>query len=596
MPVVDKKRHPETKPSETSTIPAGTDFFEWRKDLGVPDMSQTTMKVSSTINRLPQWLLFDKAVLRFWAWTEEPVLFSNEESKRIRYFRVFYYLDDDTMQISEDRNENSGIDQGLFLNRQQTPHSTEDRYMKYSDLKMGSLLVFGKEFTLYKVDEFTREFYEKMGHALEEDCEPPISNYNLKQAVAKEHPVPDTTISGFGEALLGKQSHAQFEKEKRFLQHDRKVLRFWATWNDPQVYGQPHHYQMLYYISDDSISVHEIYPENAGTFPAPTFLARQKLPKELRNNGVALIGEDPSDLKQGDYYTHADLRIGGYVTVFGRHMLLTKCDAYTKCFYMDEYNMEESDFEEIEESARTIEIPKLQIAPHSGFGTEQDSLASVRHLVPRVPRKNYMKLLQYDNVVLRFKAALVTTSAYDKHRRFVIEFFRSDDTIKIFEVRTPNSGFVGGKFLERTKLKDPISKDWFTADQFYVGAQPIVNGFHFKILEADESTMNHMEHETSTFAFASADTILKKLAQTLWNRRQSRTQTFRFIDKNHDRYIDRHEFDEMMKTYGWKLSKHELLTIWRKYDANGDGKITAAEFFKVLESYMHGYDLPCQNE
>eukprot|EP00493_Phyllostaurus_siculus_P022657 UN22991 len=103
MPVVDKKRGPElcSKPSETITIPAGTEFHAWSKDLGQPDMSETTKRVASSLNELPKWILFDKAVLCFSAWSEEPVLFSNEESSRIRFFKIYYYLDDDTIHISE---------------------------------------------------------------------------------------------------------------------------------------------------------------------------------------------------------------------------------------------------------------------------------------------------------------------------------------------------------------------------------------------------------------------------------------------------------------------------------------------------------------
>jgi len=589
MPVLDRKRCPNIKPSETQTIPAGNEFHEWRKDLGVPDISIPVKNFAASINQLPKWILYDKAVLRFWAFVEEPVHFSNDEQSRVRIFQIYYYLDDDTIHVSEKRSENSGMAQGIFLKRQQVPHPEEDRYMLYTDFQMGDIVIFKKSFNIFKVDEFTREFFEKkVGSPLEADVEPPLDTYTLHREVASEHPAPDTTISGFAEALSGKQSHWQFEKEKRFLAHDCKVLRFWAIWNDPQVYGQTHRFQVLYYISDDSISVHEIYPENAGTFPFPTFLGRQKLPKEMSSKGVALIGEDPTDLHEGDYYTHADFRVGGYITVFGRHILLTSCDAYTKCFYMDEYNMEMADFKPIEGSSREYKVPQLKPAPHNGFGTEEDSLASVRHLIPRVPRKDFIKLLRYDNVILRFKAQLQTSKPEDLERRFVIEFFRSDDTVKVFEIRTPNSGFVGGKFLERTKLKNPETQDWFTAKEFFVGAEPKVNGFHFKIIEADESTMNHMESESGTFRFASVEDILKKLAQVLWNRKASRTKTFRFIDKNHDRYIDRYEFQEMMRCYGWQLTEHELLTLWRHYDTNGDGRITADEFFKVLESYMHG--------
>jgi len=588
-PVVDVKVDTKLKPSQVGTIPAGNEFHEWKKDLGTPDQTIPQKIASKTVHRLPKWILWDKAVLRFWAFTLEPVLFSNDETSRVRLFRIFYYLDDDTMQICEDRCENSGIDQGLFLKRQFVPHPTEDRYITWADLNMSDgFVIFNREFHIFRADEFTREYYEKMQKPLEDDSEPPIDKYTLQREVASEHPLPDTTISGFMEALCGKQSAAHFQREKQFLAHDRKVLRFWAIWNDPQVYGQTHNFLVLYYISDNSISVHEIYPENAGTLPFPTFLSRSRLPKVLHDKGVALIGEDPSDLQEGDYYSHADLRVGGYITVYGRHMLLTRCDDYTKCFYMDVHGLQESDFIPIEESSREYEVPKLKPAPYSGFGTEEDSLASVRHLIPRVPRKNFIKLLQYDNVVLRFSAALVTEKPEDIQRRFVIEFYRSNDTIKIFEVRSANSGFVGGKFLERTKLKNPETGNWFLADEFFVGSELKINGFHFKLLAADESTMSHMEAESGTFRFASADTILKKLAETLWNRRQSRTSTFRFIDQNHDHFIDRREFESMMRTYGWHLNEHEMLTLWRRYDTNGDGQITAAEFFEVLERYMHG--------
>ena len=52
MPVVDKKRGPElcSKPSETVTIPAGTEFHAWSKDLGQPDMSETTKRLASSLN------------------------------------------------------------------------------------------------------------------------------------------------------------------------------------------------------------------------------------------------------------------------------------------------------------------------------------------------------------------------------------------------------------------------------------------------------------------------------------------------------------------------------------------------------------------
>ena len=49
-----------------------------------------------------------------------------------------------------------------------------------------------------------------------------------------------------------------------------------------------------------------------------------------------------------------------------------------------------------------------------------------------------------DGNVLRFSARLVTDSAIDASRRFILSFFLSDDTIAIYEVPEPNSGECTG--------------------------------------------------------------------------------------------------------------------------------------------------------
>ena len=39
--------------------------------------------------------------------------------------------------------------------------------------------------------------------------------------------------------------------------------------------------------------------------------------------------------------------------------------------------------------------------------------------------------------------------------RFIISYFLSDDTILVFEPPQRNSGILGGKFLERGRIKKP---------------------------------------------------------------------------------------------------------------------------------------------
>jgi len=48
---------------------------------------------------------------------KESIVESSKETARIRLFKIYYYLTDDTLEISEEREVNSGILQGPYLKR-----------------------------------------------------------------------------------------------------------------------------------------------------------------------------------------------------------------------------------------------------------------------------------------------------------------------------------------------------------------------------------------------------------------------------------------------------------------------------------------------
>ena len=51
-------------------------------------------------------------MLRFYAYFQEAVHEKAEEQYRIRHCIILFYLEDDTIQVNEPRQENSGIPQG----------------------------------------------------------------------------------------------------------------------------------------------------------------------------------------------------------------------------------------------------------------------------------------------------------------------------------------------------------------------------------------------------------------------------------------------------------------------------------------------------
>ena len=60
----------------------------------------------------PAWVAYDRQVLSFNGYFQEAVHEKNDEQFRIRKVKIFFYLEDDSVQVNEPPIENSGIPQG----------------------------------------------------------------------------------------------------------------------------------------------------------------------------------------------------------------------------------------------------------------------------------------------------------------------------------------------------------------------------------------------------------------------------------------------------------------------------------------------------
>ena len=96
---------------------------------------KTSQNIKSQIaqdnkNLLPQWIKYDKNVLRFEGYFDEHVTESAYENWRIRPCTILYYLEDDTVHVIENKYENSGIPQGDFIKRRRTKLYLNDPEIK----------------------------------------------------------------------------------------------------------------------------------------------------------------------------------------------------------------------------------------------------------------------------------------------------------------------------------------------------------------------------------------------------------------------------------------------------------------------------------
>jgi len=187
--------------------------------------------------------------------------------------------------------------------------------------------------------------------------------------------------------------------------------------------------------------------------------------------------------------------------------------------------------------------------------------------------------------ILRFNCKLVSTEPDDENRQFIISFFCGDDTILIYEVCDKNSGRIGGKFMDRKHHKNPVSGANYAEQDFLIGRTIFLGGFRFQLVSADEYTEKYMEDNGEVFPEASYRSIINKIkapAKDFESLQAYAIDLLGRLDKNGDKYIDFVEFTEGLRAMNINVTNHEQHAMMRRFDANGDGKISMEEFYNTL--------------
>ncbi|KAH8077112.1 alpha-tubulin binding protein [Aureococcus anophagefferens] len=404
---------------------------------------------------------------------EEKVNESTLERQRVRKCLIYYYLENDTMQMVEPTEENSGIPQGAFIRRHRIPKpGFGDAFYSAEDLYVGAELeVYKKRIKIYDCDEFTKQFLDQASPQIDAadatldaatvmtgvDGEPSTASFGTKteampcpegeynkmlRAKMQRETGADLTVKRnrrmhpmkqFMEAQLGKpQSQADLGS---FLAHDRKVLRFDCVWDDSaRLYGDVLKFKLHYFLSDDTIEILQVHEKNNG--------------------------RDPTE-----YYHWRDLVLGKPVVVFNRNLLLIDADPYT----VDHYNAVKPLGRPIAVDASRFrdDLVQTPVPPFNGFGSEEDSLRSVYSIRPKKPTRDLSKSENCGNV-MRFSIKMANARDEDKQRIFTLQYYLIDDTMAIREPPLRNSGHIGGNFLSRSRVRKPRARRFPKSDLFVV--------------------------------------------------------------------------------------------------------------------------------
>merc|ERR1712054_586618 len=174
-------------------------------------------------------------------------------------------------------------------------------------------------------------------------------------------------------------------------------------------------------------------------------------------------------------FNEADFAVGKEVTINCATFLVYGCDEFTRDYYEKVYGVT---FEDIPvQFDEAIERPQLKIPAHVEPGTEEDSLGSFLYLIPKVPKKNFRRMMENDRKILRFMARLDTDAPEDQGRIFVIKYYTQAD--------------------------------------FYTGARIEFNKFGFLLYQADEYSLSFMESDPESHPMSDISYIAEQLAPVL---------------------------------------------------------------------------------
>lgn len=558
----------------------------------------------------PSWVAFDKQVLSFHAYFQEAITDSREEKFRIRQCKIYFYLEDDTIQVVEPHVKNSGIPQGTIVRRHRIPLPPpyDEEFYKVDHFNINKeIVLYATPYMIVNCDQFTRNFLQKLGVRLNPPAPIPDDAYSLHRKREQD-------------AMQPLRPYERMDTLKQFLEHDRHVLRFYCIWDDTSsMYGDLRELILHYYLADDTVEILEVIPKNAGRDAVPVFLHRGKLPKygplplpkpgEITArtvlNTFGPMGHGShyiiDNLKTGEVhheiYKDCDLTIGSAVNLWGRKILLCDCDPFTRDFYKTKYGLE--DFTPVQRRPPPPPTIVRKFPPYHGFGSEEDSLCSCLSMVPKPPQKDFRKFMEKDRCgldsnVLRFAAKIITDIPIDKDRMFIISFFLSDDTILVFEPPQRNSGIIGGKFLERARIRKPGQEiyksemsEYFKPQDLFVGAKVVFNCHNFKLVDADEYAFNYMEQHADEFPVADISKVLIKLRQAGEPKSREIKQLFAACDSRNTNMIGYDQFRNLLaRISDGALAEHEIMTVGRHYSVPDPGEVDVSVLLAVAQEQL----------
>lgn len=391
---------PKRKKSFLRTLYGGTRFVVENPTFQIPELVKQNMSTSLSMGFPYEQQRHKKThmVCSFTGYFKEGIYDSRDENNRVRLCNVIYYTNDDTIEIQEPKQENAAIPQGKFLRRHKVLKNEQGDHYTLEDLDVGKEVAFyGRNLLLVDANGSTRRYFaDVLGRELGPALPLPKDEYTEKKKIqmsretgrdpSVSHHILKNPMTGFAEAKLGKM--IDHSARAGFLKYNRACLRFDAVWDDRErLYGDLLMFRIHYFLADNTMEVAAVHTRNDGRGDFGLLVKRGKILKDESNP-----------------YTWTDFYIGAEIDIYTRKLHVIDADPFTRRFF---------DSQDMSLGPRIIlpeeELPRYQreIPPHTGYGSEEDSLTSCPGHSLVISRPRIVRDVREDRC-LSYKALLVS--------------------------------------------------------------------------------------------------------------------------------------------------------------------------------------------
>ena len=556
-----------------------------------------------SLDAVPSFVNNNKRVCRFLAHVTELQPHNVLEQIRTRVVEIALHMEDNSIEITEPKIRNSGLLQGKLLKRHRIVKPMNSRlsrsastsslssrpstgavspglpngvqYFGIEDFCSGARLeIYNMVYTVYDCDGETKRYMEEQ----------------LGRPFGATGSVPSTLYdpSKFGKVAKRGKKQKKENKMAGFYEYDRKVLRFFGTWDSSsQFFGDELYVRLHYSLAENTMEVMPVHTRNSGRDKLAKLLKKTIIMKpggyESAPAGDTMLGESgfsTADLAQyfkpARPYHWTDLSIGMKISVAALDIKIIDADEFTREFYVSK-NMPLD---------QAIVVPKPQyptihneIPPHNGFGSEADSLQTCKtQLQPSAPSKDGAKAQLYQGMILRFAATMENPKPEDLSRKFIIQVHLEDDTIQVREPPIRNSGHKGGIFLSRSNLERHDGTSPIRPKDIYLGTVIPILSHMFRIHDADDYTLKFMEENCNLWEHSRLSVIVEKLR----DKQEVVSRLILTVPGVATRVMSYAEIEALFAKAHMGFVKQEVVTLLRVLDPQKLGKVKLSTVLKYM--------------